>query len=143
MRPACRRRCSWRRAWTRCARVFQTLNPRVLVHSTVCAQAGLFVAAGVDKVRLTGGEPTLRRDLPALVAALAALPGLRAVGLTTNGLTLARQLPELRDAGAPRWSLPLWHRAYSGTPHVAVSFEILHVPPSACLEVVWSDYRLQ
>ncbi len=63
-------------------------------------QAALFVEAGVDKVRLTGGEPTLRRDLPALVGRLAALPGLRGVGITTNGIALARQLPELRAAGA-------------------------------------------
>lgn len=105
-------------------------------------QAGLFVAAGVDKVRLTGGEPTLRRDLPALVGRLAALPGLAAVGLTTNGLTLARQLPELRDAGAPRWPMRLWHWACSCASQFAKVFEI-HVPPWAFLEIVWSDDRLQ
>lgn len=63
------------------------------------AQARLFVAAGVDKIRLTGGEPTLRKDLVEITAALSALPGLRAVGLTTNGLALQRKLPALRDAG--------------------------------------------
>ena len=62
-------------------------------------QAGLFAAAGVDKIRLTGGEPTLRRDLPELTRALAALPGVKDVGLTTNGLVLKRVLPQLRDAG--------------------------------------------
>jgi hypothetical protein len=73
---------------------------RVLTPWLSRPQAALFVEAGVDKVRLTGGEPTLRRDLPALVGRLAALPGLRGVGITTNGIALARQLPELRAAGA-------------------------------------------
>src|SRR3954464_14495629 len=44
---------------------------------------------GVDKVRLTGGEPLMRRDLPALVRMLADVPGVRDLGLTTNGLLLA------------------------------------------------------
>jgi len=55
----------------------------------------------VRKVRLTGGEPTLRRDLVDLTAGIRALPGVNAVGLTTNGLTLSRKLPALRDAGQP------------------------------------------
>ena len=62
-------------------------------------QAELFVRAGVDKVRLTGGEPTLRSDLVDIVSRLSALPGLKGVGITTNGLTLGRRLPALRDAG--------------------------------------------
>src|SRR5215510_9475767 len=41
---------------------------------------------GIDKVRLTGGEPLLRRGLPTLVRLLAAVPGIRDIGLTTNGL---------------------------------------------------------
>ncbi len=63
-------------------------------------QAGIFASAGVDKIRLTGGEPTLRRDLVDLTAALRALPGVNAVGITTNGLTLSRKLSALQAAGA-------------------------------------------
>src|SRR6516164_11725760 len=44
---------------------------------------------GIDKIRLTGGEPTMRKDLTKLVAMLAAIPGIRDLGLTTNGLLLA------------------------------------------------------
>src|SRR5258708_24264411 len=44
---------------------------------------------GIDKVRLTGGEPLMRKDLAKLVAMLAAIPGVRDLGLTTNGLLLA------------------------------------------------------
>src|SRR5262245_63649551 len=43
------------------------------------------VSLGIDKLRLTGGEPLVRRDLPALAARLAAIPGIKDVGLTTNG----------------------------------------------------------
>ena len=50
---------------------------------------------GIDKVRLTGGEPLVRRDLPKLVEKLVAIPGLEDVGLTTNGILLA---PVVRDA---------------------------------------------
>src|SRR5215211_6503482 len=46
---------------------------------------------GIDKVRLTGGEPLLRRGLPELVRMLVAVPGIRDVGLTTNALLLAGQ----------------------------------------------------
>jgi cyclic pyranopterin phosphate synthase len=58
-----------------------------------------FAALGVEKVRLTGGEPTLRRDLEDVVRAVVAVPGVRRVGLTTNGYDLARRAPPLRDAG--------------------------------------------
>ena len=63
-------------------------------------QAGIFAGAGVSKIRLTGGEPTLRRDLVELTGALRALPGVSGVGLTTNGLTLSRKLEALQAAGA-------------------------------------------
>ncbi len=62
---------------------------------------------GVDKVRLTGGEPLLRRDLARLVAMLVAVPGIRDVGMTTNGLTLAEQAQELFDAGLRRINISL------------------------------------
>lgn len=55
--------------------------------------------AGVRKVRLTGGEPTLRADLPALVRALRRLPGIETLAITTNGLVLTRRLPALHAAG--------------------------------------------
>src|ERR1700736_2926210 len=54
---------------------------------------------GIDKVRLTGGEPLMRRDLPRLVEMLSAIDGIRDVGLTTNGVLLAEQAQALYDAG--------------------------------------------
>ena len=61
--------------------------------------AALFVRLGVDKIRLTGGEPTLRPDLAEITSGLAAMPGLRNLVMTTNGLTLERDAGMLREAG--------------------------------------------
>src|SRR3954471_619443 len=54
---------------------------------------------GVDKLRLTGGEPLLRRDLPRLVEMLGRVSGIKDIGLTTNGLLLGQQARALFDAG--------------------------------------------
>src|SRR5207302_3717325 len=62
---------------------------------------------GIDKVRLTGGEPLMRRDLPKLVRMLADVPGLRDLGLTTNGLLLAEHAQALFDAGLRRINISL------------------------------------
>src|SRR5215510_9511984 len=62
----------------------------------------VFMSLGVDKVRLTGGEPLLRRDLPTLVRLLDAKPGLRDLAVTTNGILLAEQVDALRTAGLRR-----------------------------------------
>ncbi len=67
----------------------------------------VFIGLGVDKVRLTGGEPLLRRDLPALVARLAARPAIRDLAMTTNGVLLAPQAQTLRDAGLHRLTVSL------------------------------------
>ncbi len=68
---------------------------------------GHFLAAGVRRVRLTGGEPLLRRDLPDLVARLARLPGLEDLALTTNGVLLADLAEPLRAAGLRRITVSL------------------------------------
>jgi len=65
------------------------------------------VTLGIDKVRLTGGEPLVRRNLPTLVEKLAAVPGLRDIGLTTNGILLAPAARALRDAGLERINISL------------------------------------
>jgi cyclic pyranopterin phosphate synthase len=67
----------------------------------------LTVPLGIDKVRLTGGEPLLRRGLPELVRQLSAIEGVRDVGLTTNGLLLAAQAQALYDAGLRRINVSL------------------------------------
>jgi GTP 3',8-cyclase len=67
----------------------------------------LTVPLGIDKVRLTGGEPLLRRGLPELVRQVSAIDGVRDVGLTTNGLLLAGQAQALYDAGLRRINVSL------------------------------------
>ncbi len=67
----------------------------------------LLAAMGVDEVRLTGGEPLVRRDLPTLVGMLAAVPGVHDLSLTTNGVLLDRYAGPLVDAGLRRVNVSL------------------------------------
>src|SRR2546427_473941 len=67
----------------------------------------VFSGLGVDKVRLTGGEPLLRHELATLVAMLDRVPGLKDLALTTNGLLLAREAEALRRAGLARVTVSL------------------------------------
>src|SRR5256886_8598109 len=62
---------------------------------------------GIDKIRLTGGEPLMRRDLHRLVAMLAGVPGVKDIGLTTNGLLLADHARTLFGAGLRRINISL------------------------------------
>ena len=61
--------------------------------------AGIFAGLGVSKIRLTGGEPLLRHDLPTLVSLLSRRAAVRALALTTTGVLLARAAEALRAAG--------------------------------------------
>lgn len=64
-------------------------------------------ASGIRKLRLTGGEPLLRKDLPRLVQMLAATPGIDELAMTTNGILLARHAAALRAAGLQRLNVSL------------------------------------
>jgi len=74
----------------------------ILRYEEVERLARIFVELGVSKIRLTGGEPLVRRDLHDLVARLAPLPGLRDLCLTTNGALLAEKVTDLKRAGLRR-----------------------------------------
>jgi len=65
------------------------------------------VGLGIDKVRVTGGEPLVRRDLPVLIRRLAAIPGIRDLALTTNGVALAELAGPLYEAGLRRLNVHL------------------------------------
>jgi cyclic pyranopterin phosphate synthase len=73
----------------------------------ISALVDLFIGLGVDRVRLTGGEPLLRRDLPTLVRLLAAKTGLTDLALTTNGILLADQIDALKAAGLRRLTVSI------------------------------------
>jgi cyclic pyranopterin phosphate synthase len=68
---------------------------------------GAFGRLGVTRIRLTGGEPLVRKGLPALAARLAALPGILDLSLSTNATRLARQAGALREAGISRINVSL------------------------------------
>ncbi len=69
--------------------------------------ADVFISLGVDRLRLTGGEPLLRRDLPSLVAMLSKKKGLADVALTSNGILLGDQIDALKAAGLQRVTVSL------------------------------------
>ena len=69
--------------------------------------ARVAASLGVNKLRLTGGEPLVRADLPKLVQRLAAIDGIRDIALTTNGILLEEQAQMLKDAGLSRINISL------------------------------------
>ena len=71
----------------------------VLSHEEFLRLAALFAQCGIDTVRVTGGEPLVRKNVAQLVAGLKEIPGIRRVTMTTNAVLLADQLPALLDAG--------------------------------------------
>ena len=79
----------------------------VLHFEEISALVDVFTSLGADKVRLTGGEPLLRRDIPSLVRMLSAKPEITDLALTTNGVLLADQIDQLRAAGLGRITVSL------------------------------------
>src|SRR5712692_4298851 len=79
----------------------------ILSYEELVRIAAIGTRMGIDKIRLTGGEPLVRRDVPFLVRALRALPGLRDLSLTTNGVRLPELAAELYDAGLRRINVSL------------------------------------
>ena len=82
-------------------------KPQILSFEEVTRIARLFLDLGVEKIRLTGGEPLLRSEIEHLIASLAGLESLRDLALTTNAYLLARHAEALRDAGLDRVTVSL------------------------------------
>src|SRR5262245_25689774 len=80
---------------------------QLLTFEEIPRLARVFAGIGVTKLRLTGGEPLLRRDLPDLVRMLVDIPGIDDVALTTNGSLLAAQAADLAAAGLGRITVSL------------------------------------
>jgi len=79
----------------------------ILTYEEIVRLAGVFVGLGVEKIRLTGGEPLVRRGLHELIGQLTAIEGLRDVTLTTNGSLLRAQAAGLKAAGLSRITVSL------------------------------------
>jgi cyclic pyranopterin phosphate synthase len=84
-----------------------TPGPEILSHNELVRLANLFVSSGVDKIRLTGGEPTVRKDIEDICLHLSNLKGLKTLAITTNGITLARKLPKLKQCGLTALNISL------------------------------------
>ena len=80
----------------------------LLTFEEIAYLSDIFVSLGIEKIRLTGGEPLIRKDVPKLVAELAQLkPDLKDLALTTNGFDLPRHAAALKDAGLDRITISL------------------------------------
>jgi len=85
------------------------LSPKssILTTEEIIQIARIFINEGVKKIRLTGGEPLVRRDIVDIIRELKSTPGLETVAMTTNGVTLGRRLPELVSAGLDALNISL------------------------------------
>jgi cyclic pyranopterin phosphate synthase len=113
----------------------------ILHFGEMAALADMFLDLGVDKVRLTGGEPLLRRDVARLVGMLAAKPRIRDLAMTTNGVLLAEHAPALKAAGLHRLTISLdtldpqrFARLTSRSTHAQVLEGIASVPRAGFTE---------
>src|SRR5688500_3723771 len=82
-------------------------QPSLLRFEELATLARVFAGLGVRRIRLTGGEPLMRRDLHVLVGMLAAIPGIDDLALTTNGVLLEAQAEGLARAGLKRLTVSL------------------------------------
>ena len=82
-------------------------HQEILRFDEICRLAGIFGELGIRKIKLTGGEPLVRKNLPVLVKLLKETPGIEKVTLTTNGVLLAEQMRALADAGIDGINLSL------------------------------------
>jgi cyclic pyranopterin phosphate synthase len=82
-------------------------QPEILTFEEIERLVRVAVSLGIRDFRLTGGEPTARKELPELIRRLAALPGVRDLAMTTNGILLKQLAPRLRAAGLHRLNISL------------------------------------
>jgi cyclic pyranopterin phosphate synthase len=84
-----------------------TPSSELLSQNEIIRIASTFVAGGGDKIRLTGGEPSIRKDIEEICEQLRSLPGLKYLAMTTNGIVLSRKLPRLQAAGLNQLNISL------------------------------------
>ena len=105
-------RCNFRCPYCMPAEIFGEAyeflpKDEILTFEEISRLASLFVNAGVNKLRITGGEPLLRVDLAKLIGQLSAIPGADDITLTTNGYLLGQQATQLSEAGLDRITVSL------------------------------------
>lgn len=82
-------------------------HDQILTYEEIVRFVRICAGLGVKKVRLTGGEPLTRRNLPFLVSQIGETPGIEDISLTTNGVFLADRIDELKEAGLTRVNISL------------------------------------
>lgn len=100
-------RCNYRCVYCMPAHVEWLPRPQILTFEEIEVLARLFAAEGVNEIRLTGGEPLVRKGLPVLVAMLRGIDGIESISITTNGYYLKDQAQQLFDAGIGRINISL------------------------------------
>ena len=105
-------RCNFRCTYCMPAEIFGEKyeflpRPHILSFEEIERLAKIFAHAGVSKLRITGGEPLVRANLPELISNLSAIDGIEDIAMTTNGYLLAKYAQELKDAGLNRLTISL------------------------------------
>ena len=105
-------RCNFRCTYCMPAEIFGERyeflpKPEVLTFEEIERLARIFAGLGVNKLRITGGEPLVRAQLPSLIGKLAAVDGIEDIALTTNGFLLAKMAADLKAAGLERVTVSL------------------------------------
>ena len=105
-------RCNFRCTYCMPAEIFGEKyeflpRPHILTFEEIQRLAKIFAFAGVSKLRITGGEPLVRANLPELISGLSSIEGIDDIAMTTNGYLLAKYAQELKDAGLNRLTISL------------------------------------
>ena len=105
-------RCNFRCTYCMPAEIFGEKyeflpRPHILSFEEIKRLAKIFAFAGVSKLRITGGEPLVRANLPELISGLSSIDGIDDIAMTTNGYLLAKYAQELKDAGLNRLTISL------------------------------------
>lgn len=82
-------------------------HDEILRYEEIIRFVRICAGLGVTKIRVTGGEPLSRRGIPFLIKEISGIPGIKDIGLTTNGVYLGRQMAELKEAGLKRVNISL------------------------------------
>ena len=100
-------RCNYRCLYCMPEHVEWLPKPEVLSFEEITHLTNIFVSEGVNEIRLTGGEPLVRKNLPRLIEMLRSIHGIESISLTTNGFYLKDQAQSLRDSGINRINISL------------------------------------
>lgn len=80
---------------------------KILTVDEIIRLTRIFASLGVDKVRLTGGEPTMRKELPEIIQGISSVNGIKQIGMTSNGIALSSKLEDLIEKGLNKLNISI------------------------------------